>query len=333
MDDRTPHIVVKSPVIETDDVIYFDYSILSTFRHCNEKSRLAYEKHYQSKTTAPPLDFGGAFHAGVAGLNIAVAKNMSDPLLYAKNEFLNELRVRGGSLPINMEGEERRSVERGIRLLECYWWKYQNELYEQIMVGDKPWVEIGFSVFVMEWHGKPVMFVGRIDAIKRSRTTGRYTIFETKTTTSGLSYYIQQVKPNHQITGYHWVCQELLGLDVRETIWDCVFVSDRKPDIMKGEWMEYGIDPEKDFSRTMTTRTPTDVEEFLFDLQFVITEYLRLRDMNLRRWTRNAPGACHQYGGCVFREVCRTNMNQTLIDSNFRVERWEPWRGITAPKK
>lgn len=324
---------------ETSDVIYFDYSITSTFRTCEEKARLSYEEHLHPKGTPIYFDFGGAWHEALAEIYIGKSNNLTDAELLDKGKrgFLKELRQRGGSLPIAMDQGEKRSIERAFYLLEAYIERWKNEPFENITyIGEggerKPYVEIGFALFLFEWRKKPVMFVGRLDRIMRSRITGRPTIIESKTTTQPLTIFIKQTRPNHQITGYHWMAAELLNWNVHETIWDCVFVSSRQPDPALGRWGLFGIDKEKDFARTSTMRSPTDIEEFVFDLTMTCHRYLQLREANLRRWTRNAPTACHQFGGCVYRDICSSNLNPNIIKTDFKVERWEPWRGITVPK-
>ena len=180
----------------------------------------------------------------------------------------------------------------------------------------------------MEWAGRPVMYVGRLDRIMRSRIDNRLRIVETKTTGTGLTQFVNQIRPNHQITGYHWAARELLHLDVAGTIWDCIFVSSRQPKVSGDHWETRGIDIEKDFNRTETRRSQTDIDEFLFDLTETVTCYLSDVKNGKYRWERNAPGACFMYGGCDYRDVCVTNGNKQIIENRFRKEKWEPWKGI-----
>jgi len=319
-----------------EDCIYVDYSILSTFRMCKEKARLSYQQHLNPRQSKASLDFGGAWHEAMAELYRAkvTVTDLEELKKISFKGFLKEVRARGGSLPVSIDSEEPRSIERGKALIECYIEKYRNEPFQNIIRPDdgKPYVEIGFAIFLMEWRKKPVMLVGRIDRIMKSRLTGLPMIIETKTTTQGLINFILQVRPNHQITGYHMVVSELLSMDIRETLWDCVFVSKRKPDPTKGRWMSFGVDEKKDFARQVTRRSITDIKAFLEDLNFDVVDYLKMCDSGMTRWPRNAPTACHMYGGCLFRKVCFTNMNPNIIKTDFVVARWEPWKGITVPK-
>lgn len=326
-------------IFETEEVIYLDYSITSTFRTCEEKARLSYVEHLHPKQTPIYFDFGACWHEAMAYLYNGKLLKASDEILLqmAKEGFIKELRSRGGALPLPMDQSEKRSIERGMYLLEAYQDRWRNEPFENITYFDeqgeqKAYVEIGFALFLFEWRHKPVMFVGRLDRMMKNRITGKPTIFESKTTTQPLGIFVQQVRPNHQITGYHWMAAELLEWDVRETIWDCTYISSRQPDPQGGRWGLLGIDQKEDFARVPTMRSRVDVDEFVYDLTMTAHRYLQLVETNLRRWTRNAPTACHQFGGCIYRKVCGTNLNESIIRTDFKVERWEPWRGITVPK-
>lgn len=310
------------------DVIFVDHSILSTFATCKEKARLSYVEHLRPVTTGPPLVFGSAFHAAVA----AYYTGMSEKLNYAvcrKNAhaaFLATVREAGpDALPLDADSEEKRSVERGLYLIDAYIdkWAPQDINWEDVLRPDtgEPYIEIGFAVHFMDWHDVPVVFAGKVDRIRRNRVDGQLYNWETKTTGSNVGYYVQQVRPNHQITGYKWACSELLKLNISGTILDVVYVSDRKI----GGKFPNGIDIEKDFARVETRRSVTDVEEFLFDLRLATTDFLELQDRGLKRWHRNAPAACYMYGGCHYRDACNSNLNPSILSAKYKVERWEPW--------
>lgn len=311
------------------DVIYIDHSTLSTFATCEEKGRLAYVEHLRPLETGKPLIFGSAFHAAVA----AIYSGGSQKDAHAA--FLNEVRAAGpDTLPLSADSEEKRSVERGLYLIDAYIekWTPQDINWEDVLRPDtgEPYVEMGFAVYLMDWQGTPVIYVGAADRIRRNRVDGQLYNWETKTTGSAVSYYVQQTRPNHQITGYKWACQEFLKLNIAGTILDVIHVSDRKI----GGKFPNGIDIEKDFARVETRRSSTDVEEFLYDTRHLTTRYLELQAAGLRRWHRNAPAACYMYGGCHFRDICNSNLNPMIITNKYKVEVWEPWKiNVGEPMK
>ena len=314
------------------DVIFVDHSILSTFATCHEKARLSYVEHLRPIVTGPPLVFGSAFHAAVAAYYTAIAQEHrrgeggDDPRQKARAAFLDEVRKAGpDALPLSADSEEKRSVERGLNLIDAYIekWTPTDINWEDVLRPDTgmPYIEIGFAVHFMDWHDIPVVCAGKIDRIRRNRVDGQLYNWETKTTGSNVSYYVQQVRPNHQITCYKWACSELLKLNVSGTILDVVYVSDRKV----GGKFPTGIDIEKDFARVETRRSATDVEEFLFDLKLATTDFLELQDRKLRRWHRNAPAACYMFGGCYYRDACNSNLNPAILKAKYKIERWSPW--------
>ena len=197
-----------------------------------------------------------------------------------------------------------------------------------------PQTEVGFRYFITKWEDYNVYYVGYIDRIMINKMTQRPVIFEGKTTTQGLSLYVQQCKPNHQVTGYFPAVLNLVE-GVKECVWDCVFISDRKPDMQKGltdRFWAYGIDTSKDFARQITTRSQTDISEFRLELEEDIQDYCRWITSGKTRWPRTAPGACHAFGGCQFRNRCSVNLEpeqeQSYMESFFKIEKWEPWRRI-----
>lgn len=312
------------------DVIFVDHSTLSTFATCQEKGRLAYVEHLQPLQEGPPLVFGSAFHAAVAALYESVARKLSNEECRnaARSAFLSE--ARKGDLPISADDEEKRSVERGLYLIDAYiekWTPYDINWEDilQPVTGD-PYIEMGFASYFMDWHGAPVVFIGKMDRLRRNRVDDQIYVWETKTTGSNVSHYVQQTRPNHQLSGYKWAAQELLGVNVAGIILDVIHISDRKV----GGKFPNGIDIEKDFGRVETRRSTTDVDEFLYDLREITTQYLSLRDSEKPRWHRNAPAACYMYGGCHFRDICNSNLNPQIIASRYRRKEWRPW-DVTGP--
>lgn len=319
-----------------EDIIFIDHSMHSAFATCEEKARLSYVEHLRPRAEKPPLVFGSAFHAGIAELYIAKSSGASpeDAIRSAELAFIAEAKDKGrDALPISGDSPERRSVERGLNLLRAYAlrWRGADITWEDVRnpADGKFYIEIGFAVYLMDWNGRPVVFVGKIDRIRRNRVEGNLWGWETKTTTSSVGAYINQVRPNHQLTSYKWGASELLGVDLAGMILDVTFVSDRK---IGGKFPD-GIDPEKDFGRAETRRSRTDIDELLYDLRLFATDFLSRQDSGIRRWHRNAPAACYMYGGCYFRDACSSNLNPAKMRNEYKVERWVPWKEILESQR
>lgn len=334
---------------EATKTIYFDNSTRSTFQACKEKCRLGLRDAWRATDRKASLDFGHAIHAGWAAYYDAKAGGYHDsdgnwhtfedaegiiPLQRAQAAFLRDLHFSDATIPVNLEAEERRSIERGLALLDAYVYRWRAEPYDNLLIEGKPQTEVGFRYNITEFEGWPVVYVGYIDRLMWNTRTGRGVMFEGKTTTQGLSQYVLQCKPNNQITGYF---PAALAIDpsITECVWDCMFISSRQSDMQKalGDrfWM-YGIDIGKDFARQTTSRSATDISEFLKDLEIDAIDYCQWLTRADARWPRTT-GACHSYGGCQFRNRCSMNLRsaeeeQAFMESNFRIERWEPWKRI-----
>lgn len=367
---------------EKNKTIYIDNTTRARFQSCKEKQRLEGVLGYRTKEAKASLSFGHAFHAAWEAYYDALAGGWHDeegnwntfdeqqkpdpfwdgkselaytdkttPLERAQAAFLRDLGHTEAKLPVGLESEERRSLERGLYLVEAYIYRWSKEPYENLLINGIPQTEVGFKYFITKWEDYDVYYVGYIDRIMYNKMTQRPVIFECKTTTMALSQYVQQAKPNHQITGYFPAAQnlvdnlkehnqaELLAGNVTEAVWDCVFISDRRPDMQKAlsqRWFAYGIDIDKDFARQVTMRSGSDITEFLIELEEDVQEYCRWMTSTKSRWPRST-GACHSYGGCQFRNRCMVNLDQEqekqFMDSFFKVERWEPWKKIVERQK
>lgn len=342
---------------ETNKIIYVDFSTLARFGACKEKERLGGVLAYRLRRQKSSLSFGHALHAGIGAYYNALAGGWFDagrvwhvfdemqlersPLEHAKLAFLQDLKYTGAELPIEATPEERRSVTRGLGLLEAYVYRWRNEHYENVIVDDKPFVEFGFRYPLSSFEGYTVMYVGYIDRVMRNTQTGHAVVFETKTTTQALSMYILSAKPNPQVTGYFPPIIDIVG-STMEAVWDCIYVSDRAPNTELASrsaahrfWM-YGIDVEKDFRRQTTSRSARDISEFKIDAEESALEYCRWLTSSKTRWPRSgAPKECNSYGGCAFRPRCAMNLDPEeepgfMEGLDFIQQEWAPWKTIVA---
>lgn len=341
---------------EKNKIIYVDYSTLATSDACLEKCRLQNVIGWKPLITKLWFPFGHAMHAAVGGYYDALAggwfdedekwhwfddahtpRTGVDAIRAAQTAFLRSLKYENATIPVNLESEERRSVERGLGLVEAYIHRWRNEPYENVLNEHGiPYSEFGFRYDLATYAEYRIVYVGFIDRLMRNFTTRRPVIFERKTTTLGLSEFIKHVKPNHQVTGYFPPVLKILP-DVRDCVWDCIFISDRKADMTKALkdrfWM-WGIDVDKDFARQTTARSSTDITEFKFDAEARAINYAKWLMSGAARWPRSAPGACHAYGGCAFRNKCSKNFDdpgteQAYMETFFKIDKWEPWKKIT----
>jgi hypothetical protein len=340
---------------ETNKIIYVDYSTLSTFLACKEKCRLGNVIGWRPPVTKLSLAFGSAFHAAWEAYYDALAGGSRDdngqwhsfpqddkditPTQRAKAAFLRSLGLSNAEIPVSLDSEERRSVERGLALVDAYIYRWRAEPYDNILDSEgRPLVEVGFRYYLTTLGDYELWYTGYIDRIMRNRVSTRPVMFEGKTTTSSIKQYVHQCKPNHQITGYFPAAQKLFP-DLKECVWDMVFISDRRPDLKKAvldkdRFFMWGIDVENDFGRQTTTRSVTDVSDFRIEIEEIALDYAKYLTSNKARWPRTAPGACNAYGGCMFKNRCSINLDseqeEGFMSSFFQINKWEPWRKIMS---
>lgn len=347
-------------MIDPDNkIIYVDYSTLSTFKACKRKCQMGYILGYRTKESASALSMGHAIHAGYEAFYDAMAGGFhtrviqadgtitkhwqkftepSDPVAQAKAAFLRDLKVEGASLPVVLEAPDHRSIERGLGLLEAYAWRWRNEPYKNLLDADgAPLTEVAFKYPLARWESFDLVYVGYIDRLMLNASTDRPVIFESKTTGQSPKVFIQQCNPNDQVTGYFPPARNLFP-SIMECIWDVTFISKRQADISKALseedrfWM-YGIDIADDYMRQVTTRSKTQITEFLQETEEWAVEYAKYLTSGKQWWPKTAPGACHSYGGCQFRGnacIVSEDSRKGVLDSLFEIKKWEPYKAVAA---
>ena len=320
------------------EIYYVDHSILATGDACQEKQRLAYVEHLAPPKEGDPLIFGSAWHAGRASLYESYFRkeDMETSIRSAKQAFVDYCRREDGtfSLPKTSENE-RRSIEKGLKMLEAYaeHWHVDDIQWTPVTYKDengepKPYIEVGFACYLMHWRGIPVVMVGKIDEVRQHNGHKAIYNMEAKSTTSNIKSYALQTRPNHQISTYHWAFETLTGIRPLGTKLDVAFINDRK---IGGKFQD-GVNPGEDFARYETQRSPRDIEEWKYDTELAVDQFLSNQQRD-GRWRRSAPAACTAYssggkGGCYFRAICNSNGNPQITKSQFIIRKWEPWNNI-----
>ena len=336
-------------------VIYIDNSTLAAHRACHEKANLSYNIGWRSNRIGAAPGFGHAIHSGIAGYYDAKAGGYhkdgtwhlfepgmeTDPVKRAQLAFLEDIRQTGMEMPLRVDDiDVKHSIERGLALLDAYIYRYRNEPYDNIIIDGKPLVEVGFTYDLCNYTAPDgdiykIVYCGFIDRIMRNRATKLPVNHEFKTTSLALSQYIKQCNPNSQITGYKPAGEKILNEPILTTVWDCMFISDRQPDLKKAEksrFFMYGVDVEKDFKREFTTRNADEVADWWVDTVDDARNYAYWLFSDNKRWTRNT-GSCNQFGGCDFRKVCIHRQSADVLATDFHIEKWNPAKRIREGKR
>ena len=119
----------------------YDYTAVNTFQTCRKKYYYQMVRHLQTKTKSPALLFGGAIHDALDAYYV-------DGLDKAIKVF--------GETYIETEGDDLRTLENGVKLLEQYAIVYANEPFKIL---GKPEAGFVFPIGDMLWGGRMDLLV------------------------------------------------------------------------------------------------------------------------------------------------------------------------------
>jgi recombinational DNA repair protein RecR len=304
----------------------WDFTTLDTFLTCRRKYYWRMVRHLVPKTVAPALEFGKAIHLGLEAYYNAKKNGVVAALDPAIKAFVEGYKDR--------EGEELRTVENGIKLLTGYALVYQNEPIE---VTD---VEVGFVVPIKNEspecvhcgniftstieevcsnckESRIILYGGRLDALVK--WDGQLFVLETKTTAMLRGSFFKQFEPNMQVDGYTLAA-------IRYTGKHCVgvIINALEP------WKEVKRPTEKTkkledhFARHISSRSDKDLVDFSNQAHQIIRDIKLCEDTGEFYQNKHA---CFNYNyECPYKQLCLYGDDQRLVDKDYIVEKWEPFK-------
>jgi hypothetical protein len=298
--------------LELDEYV-LDNSALSAFAHCPRRFLYVKVLSLRSRVDALALSFGGAFHAGLAEYYTS-----GEPVK-ALRDFAEAATAERSRLQIRIEEakaagiKEEYSLEFGMQLLTKYMLRYPRGTDGfQIMVKDgTPLVEQGFTLRL--GNG---LIVGKMDGVIDDGD-----LLEHKTTSQYLSpEFLSQYIVHNQITLYMAALRELLGRMPKKCIVNIIRVKEYKT-VNKDD---------KLFSRQYVTRTTAQLDQFLQQLEFRISQVKNFLRIGFDAFYQNAPEACTKWGRiCEYMPLCQAQDSdsvEALINGGgYVVEAWEPF--------
>lgn len=177
-----------------------------------------------------------------------------------------------------------------------------------------PAVELSFRFeldFGPDGATQPYILSGHLDRVVRFNEH-LFVMDHKTTTTSPGDYYFDQYEPNNQMTLYTIAGGVVLHSPIRGVIIRAAQILLEKP---------------HRFVSGFTYRTPDQIEEWLNDLRFHLTnaEFYATNDY----WPMNDT-ACDKFGGCKFRKVCSKDpsVREMFLKADFikldADQRWNP---------
>lgn len=325
----------------------WDSTCISTFKTCPRLYQYLYVDGWASKDESLHLRFGSEFH--LAQQDYSHARVAGETHSDAMREAVAYAIQRTEDWKVDEESKAGRYKNREslIRTIVSYFDHYANDQAKVFILKDGgPATELSFR-FELDWgpaqrdcpvcggsgfssqgigYGDvcgecggqkkeaptPYLLCGHLDKVVDFG--GNLFVMDYKTTKSTLSdYYFNQFEPNNQMTLYTLASRIVLEAPVKGVIVDGIQMLLTPP---------YNA-----FERRFTYRTPDQLDEWLYDLEY----WLNLAESFAEAgyWPMNDL-ACDKYGGCDFREVCSKSPQARpgYLRKSFvqlpEEERWNP---------
>lgn len=284
-----------------------DSTILSTFRSCPRKFFWQYIEHWKSQSPSVHLVAGGAFAAGIeAARNAFYVEGKSSE----DSEAIGMLKLLEVYGDFPCPSESAKSPTRMAGALEYYFQAYPlgADGAEPITLANgRRGIEFGFAEPLAVVHpvtGDPILYTGRSDMIAQRGKAGIY-VYDEKTTSSLGATWGRQWEMRSQFTGYCWAAGKqdikvsgaiVRGISILKTKYDTIEVSTDRSKYEIARWEEQTIR----------------------DIQRMIQSWKE------GYWDYNLDGACTDYGGCAFVQVCKSSNPDTWLPVNFAKRVWDP---------
>ena len=186
--------------------------------------------------------------------------------------------------------DDKRNIPNGLLILDAYWKKWIPE--KTITVKH---IESAIQIELTS----DIIFCGKVDLVVEM--FGDLYVLDHKTASS---FSNTVARPNSQFTGYIYALR-VLGVPVTGAILNLIAVLKTK----------------QDFHRVITTRQEWELTEWkrwVCDTKQLIDIATQYDDF---------PKYTHSCWQCGYKELCNSGPEslQTMIDSKYKQEKWEPW--------
>ena len=272
----------------------WDFTTIDTFLTCRRKFYFRMVKHYQPKVASSALSFGSAIHEG---LDAYYTKGIESALEIFSENYKDR------------DGEVKRTVDNGKKLLSWYAKVYKNEPIKPL---GKP--EAGFVFPIGD-----IMWGGRMDLPVEWEK--ELWILEHKTTSMLTSTYFKQYKLCMQVTSYILGAEEYMGRECKGCI-----INVLEP------WKELirptarSKKPEDHFARDYPTRSPRLKEMFKMNIQRHVRDILWCVEND--EWAECCKrDVCWKYNSeCPYINLCAYGESERFVKRDYDIDVWEPYK-------
>lgn len=294
---RQPSLYLPNPKKE----VFINFSSLDVIQTCKRKAQyLLKERMIRDADESTALTFGSSIHAALAYF---YSHSSTDRRL---EDFIRTFTQTAQKL-VSLEKSDKRSIANGTKILNHYYETYKLDPWVIYEDEDGKFIERSFEVPYFSHRDFNVTAFGTIDAIFQNTDTGEICVVDHKTTSSMGATFYDTIKPRAQFALYTEVAG-LMGVPTNQFMMNGIGVMKTKQEV----------------GRVFTTFDKADYEETRDAMERAIIEFLACEES--KKFPMNTY-ACHQYGGCQFREICSTPAH---LRANVIQSLYGPDKGVTC---
>lgn len=305
---------------------FLDSTILAAFRSCPRRCFLQYFLHWKPRTTSVHLHAGGAFAYGIEQARRCFFEGIpaspdgtSHELPAGDADLATAYGMRACAQfygDFDCPPDSAKSLERTVGALEFYFEQYPmgRDGLTPANIQGRLGIEFSFAEPLPDTEhpvtGAPILYTGRADLIGVF-ADDVYVVDEKTASQLGMTWS-QQWDLRSQFTGYIWAGR-LTGLHVAGAIV-------RGVSILKTKY---------DTQQAITYRGDWE-----------IARWLEQTARDVRRmgqcwqdcwWDFSLDHACTEYGGCVFRNICKSPNPEEWLPQYFEQRIWDPVKREERP--
>lgn len=284
-----------------------DSTTLSTFRSCPHKFFRQYLQHWKPTTQSVHLVAGGAFASAIEQARVA---------FYVEGRSSQDAEAAGLAALIAHYGDfdcpddSAKSLERMCGAFEFYLFNYPlgaDGATPITLPSGRRGIEFSFAEPLEVKHpvtGDPILYTGRSDMIAERYGTGVW-IYDEKTTSALGATWGRQWEMRSQFTGYSWAARKQ-GIKTAGTIVRGVSILKTKYDTLE----------------VPTYRSDYEIDRWEQQVNRDLARMIRCWEEGY--WDYSLDGACADYGGCSFVQVCKSSNPEEWLPAKFEQRVWDP---------
>lgn len=285
-----------------------DSSMLSHFKSCKRKFELEYLHHWRPKGGNVHLIAGGAFAKGLEVARLSFWRDRDNARTAVGKGIAACIREYGTFEP---PANSPKTCDNMCMALVEYFLRYGFETDTILPFrreSGHPAVEFTFAhplhpELVHPVSGDPILYCGRFDMFGEFQE--RLWVVDEKTTTQLGPTWSNQWMHRSQFTGYCWAAQQydypVAGAIIRGI------------SILKKSFGH---------AESIQSRAPWEIERWKF--QTIRDIHTMINCWEEGYFDYNLDDACTSYGGCLFRDVCKSNKPERWLQTDFVKEVWNP---------